>query len=112
MDNLSIRRGASLPLHLVVDDTTALTVTLTAKKEASDLVPALEKQASFVDGEADLVLTATDTLIPVDEYLYQVTVDFPGGVVEKYPDSDDCEGECGFPTLTICESLDAPEVVS
>jgi hypothetical protein len=74
MNNLSVRRGATLDLPVVTDDDEALTATIIIKEDSTDLSTVFSKQADFIDGTADLTLSATDTLIPVGKYLYQITV--------------------------------------
>ena len=109
LPNETIRQGETLPL--TIEDTqdipTAQTATIIVKLTVDDLVPTINKTAPFANGAADLTLAASDTGIPDGTYIYQITVVHSDGVIEKYPDADDCEdNECDFPTLTICKALD------
>lgn len=110
LPDLNIRQGATLPLVVEDDDATADTATITIKVDI-DSVVAFTKTANFADGSADLALTASETLaLPAGDYIYQLTIAYSDGVVDKYPDPEDsgcADGECDFPTLTICEALDS-----
>ena len=107
MDKLSVRRGASLPLSLKVDEDTALTATLVVKQVVTDVSPVFTIESSFTDLLADLTITSSDSDITPGDYLYQVTVTYSDGLIEKYPETQDCDDDqVDFPTLTIQPSLD------
>lgn len=108
MNTLSVRRGATLQLSLEIDDTDAISATLTVSDTDNTSV-ILSKEVTFTDGVADLSLTPEETLIAVGEYIYQITVELPDGVIEKFPDTSNCT-DCGFPAFIVCESLDSTEV--
>jgi hypothetical protein len=114
MDALSVRRGETLRLGVTADDDEAATVTITVKASAADLTPLMTATASFDEGVATLVIPDEDTLVAVGDYVYQLTVVYADGTVEKYPAGNpngDCEdGDCDLPAFLVCEALDAPEV--
>lgn len=103
---LTVRQGATLPLTVEVDDATAVTVAITVKEDADDLTPIIYKIASFINGVADLTIDSDDTGVPEGTYLYQLTVTFSDGTIEKYPDPAFCGDSCTFPDFIVCESLD------
>ncbi len=115
MDTLSVRRGATLPLQVVSEDPTAETATLTVKITVDDASPAFTKTVNFVEiaedtYSADLTVTDEETSdIVARDYMYMITVTYTDGHVDKYPESEDCI-DCGFPKLSVCKALDAPEV--
>lgn len=109
MDKLTVRKGATLPLVLTMDDEDAVTAKLIVKEAVADVTPAITVEANFVDGEADLTIPATganSTDIDVGTYLYQITVTFEDGSIEKYPEFEDCDDDDDFPNLEILSSLD------
>lgn len=104
MKTLTTRKGATLPLTIKVDDITATMVEIFIKATVSGSV-IFSKSAPFTDGEADLTMTDAETdTIPVADYIYQINVTYPDKV-EIYPDTTDCEEECGFPDFIVCASL-------
>lgn len=102
MDSMTVRKGATLPLTITNDEDGAVSVLLTISQNN---VIYKSKTASFVDNEADLTLTPSDTNLPLGDYDYMYTVTYDDGAVEKYPDTDTCDS-CELPTLTICEAND------
>lgn len=108
MNELSIRQGASLPLLITIKDDDAISATLYVKKTVDSPTYAITpKVGLFVDGEADVSLDESDTSIQVGDYIYQISVSYDTAT-EKYPEIGDCEiGDCEFPILRICDSLDS-----
>lgn len=104
-EDMSVRWGETLPLTLT-DDEGADTATITISQD-NDLV--LTKTASFVDGVADLTLTAEQMEINTGIYSYMYTVVYDDGAILKYPDVNECT-ECELPTIEVCEANDNPEV--
>jgi hypothetical protein len=104
---LRVRQGATLPLTVEVDDETAVSVAITVKETADDLTPVIYNIANFdVNGVADLTIGSDDTGVPEGDYIYQLTVVFSDGTIEKYPDPALCGDNCTFPDFIVCESLD------
>lgn len=107
MDKLSVRRGASLPISLKLDESNALTAELIVKKSVTDVAPTFTVVSNVVAKVADLTITATNSDITPGDYLYQVTITYTDGNIEKYPETQDCDDdEVDFPILTIQPSLD------
>jgi hypothetical protein len=102
MDDMTVRKGATLPITVTNDEDGAVSALLTISK---DDVIYKSKSASFVDDVADLTLSTSDTDLPLGVYDYMITVTYDDGTVEKYPDTDACES-CTLPTLTVCEAND------
>lgn len=113
---LKIRQGETLPLSVEDDDPTAETVTIIVKESVDDAVALISHSANFVDGStvdlplvarvADLTLESEITGIPSGNYIYQLTVVYSDGAIEKYPDASTCEDECDFPEFIVCDALD------
>lgn len=103
---LKVRQGATLPLTVEVDDAAAVSVAITVKETADDLTPLIYKSANFVALVADLTIDSDDTGVPEGDYIYQLTVVFSDGIIEKYPDPALCGDQCSFPDFIVCESLD------
>lgn len=107
MEDLSGTQGATLPITVKVNvSEEPATASILLKKTVGGAAE-YNGTASFSNqGIADLTISAEDTddLDP-GEYLYQVTVVYDDGAISKFPGAEDCEGECEFPKLTICEKL-------
>lgn len=103
MNNISVRQGAQLNLRITQGDATSVSATVILKHQDTDAI--IQKTASFVSGIADVMFTAADTAV-LGVYDYQVNENFSGSDPLKYPDPNDCEDDCEFPTVTICEALD------
>lgn len=107
MDKLSVRRGASLPITLTLDEDDALSVQLIVKKSVEDSSPTFVVDGIITENKVDLTIPSSATEIAPDVYLYQVTIVYANGHIEKYPETQDCDDdEIDFPTLTIQPSLD------
>ncbi len=108
LPDLKVRQGETLSLVWEDESPTAETATIIVKSSLEAATASITRTASLVDGAADLTLNAGLINRSEGEYIYQVTVHHTDGVVEKYPEPDNCEDdeECRFPLLTICSALD------
>jgi hypothetical protein len=106
MGNMSIRQGSQLPLSVAQGDETSVSATVIFKEQTSGTE--ISETELFVDGLASIVFGGLKTG-EVGIYDMQVNENFTSESPLKYPDPDSCDGDCEYPTLTICESLD-PEV--
>lgn len=106
MDKLSVRWGATLPLLLTNDEEGADTATITISLDDSIV---LDKTINFDGLEADLTLTAEEMEIDPAEYNYMITIVYDDGVIEKYPDTENCT-DCELPILEVCDTNDNLEV--
>lgn len=104
--DLSIRQGETLEFTVIGDDLTALTVRFLAKKKVGTGTIDETESFSTEDGKRIAEFKITDTQVPEGEYEYMLTVTYPDDVIEKLPDAADCDGDCTFPILTICDALD------
>lgn len=107
METYKIRYGESFDFTVVLSDETALTATFLVGKEGQ--VPEINISAPFVDGEATIEVAPEDTMIPLGEYKYQITVELEGNKVHKYPTDEQC-GAGGLPEFIVLEALDETEV--
>lgn len=99
MDNIQIRQGAKLSFTVVRADSSAVSATFTAES-GDNLITATENYDS--EGVATFDIDDTDV---VGVYEYQIAENFSAGNPDIYPSFDNCDGDCDFPTLEICESL-------
>lgn len=102
MENITIGQGETIRLEVVVDEEGADTARFVAFN-GNNIV--LEYTVNFDGMTADL--SSTDTIIPVGEYDYLIEVTWEDGTVDYLPDLSDCNGDCEFPKLIVC---DIPEV--
>ena len=107
MNDFKVRQGAQVPLTVVQGDDASVSATLILREQTTDAL--IQATGAFVDigGKmlADVSLTGLQTAIR-GVYDYQVNENFATGDPLKYPDPNNCDGECVFPTITICEALD------
>lgn len=109
LDNISLRQGATLQLPIICDDVTAVDVRFKAFKENTIYIDELENFAT-VDGKRQATIFTNDTNIPIDSYDYMLIINYSDGVIDKLPDPDECDGDCEFPQLIICDG--GPDGVS
>jgi hypothetical protein len=106
-NNMSVLQGGLLPLTVNQGDSDSVSATLILKEQTTEVV--IEKTALYINGVADLTLDEDETDV-VGVYDYQINEEYVSGAPDKYPDPDNCQGEFAFPTLTIYQALDEPEV--
>lgn len=104
MNNLSVRQGGQLDLRFEqLEGSDATSVTFLMRNQETDVVYSVN--ADYVDGFADITLDSDQTSI-VGVYDWQLNENIPGEDPLIYPNPDNCAGgDCGFPTLTVCESI-------
>lgn len=98
MRDFTIQQGETLRLLVTVDEEGADSAELVVTDGTTDLIT---NTVSFVGLEADL--TTNDTIIPVGSYDYYIRVTWDDGTSDIIPDVTDCDGDCEFPQLIICE---------
>ena len=103
MDSFKIKQGARLDLQVESQDTTSVSATLIIKPVDGN---AVEFTEPFVDGIADFTNVDEISNLAVGVYEYQLNENYESGQPDKYPDPGNCDGDCTFPTIEICESLD------
>ena len=107
MNTISIRRGETHLIDVVISATEeALSATLIVKKEVTDLSPIIIKTESFIGDKATIELSSIDTLIPEGDYKYQITIEYSDNSIKKFPEALNCDDDCDFPIIKICNSLD------
>ena len=105
-DPIRVRQGAQLNLQITQGDATSESATLILRNQ--ETLELIETTAIYEDGVANIMLDGTDTAT-IGIYDYQVNENFTDADPIKYPDPNDCDGDCIFPTIEICEALDAVE---
>lgn len=102
MNNLKIRARARLNFTVEQADSTSVSATFLAVFEDNTITDTVD----YVDGKAVFEFNAPDTSVQ-GTYQYQVEENFSTGSPDIYPNFDNCDGDCDFPTLEICESLES-----
>lgn len=98
---MKIRAGARLSFTITRADSEAVSATFIARLD--DLI-ITDTVAYDEDGVAAFQFDSPDTDV-VGEYEYQINENFASGSPDIYPTAD-CDGDCDFPTLEICESIE------
>lgn len=100
MDNMQVRQGSQLPLQVNQGDSAATSVTIIMRNQETQAVYSVT--ASYVDGVANLVLGSDQTsVVGVYDYQFNENVDGEDPIIYAM----DCEGDCDFPTIEVCEAL-------
>lgn len=101
---LKVIQGETLSLTVTCDDLTADTVRFIAKDDILGVV--VDETESFATSGNKRVATiqTNQTWIAPGEYKYMLTVTYTDSIVDKFPVN--CEDDCEYPLLTICEALD------
>lgn len=102
MNSMKIRAGARLNFTVEQADSESISATFLAVFEDNTITDTVD----YVNGKAVFDFNAPDTSI-VGVYSYQVSENFTSGSPDIYPNLDGCDGDCDFPTLEICESLES-----
>lgn len=110
MEQINVRYGSSLDFRIEADEIGAASATFYVGRAGEE--PVITAEAQFVDGVAEVTVPAEATRVPLGRYLYQLTVVYEDGQVEKYPRAEDCIGEDGpgLPRFNVLEALDETEV--
>lgn len=98
MTDYRIQQGETLRLTVTVAEEGANTAELVATDGTSNVLTSL---VNFDGLTADL--STTETVIPPGTYDYYVRITWDDDTVDILPDASDCEDECEFPKLIVCE---------
>lgn len=101
MDNMNIRAGARLNFTVTRANEDAVSATFIASNGTTIITDTIDYDE---DGNAYFEFDSPQT-DEVGEYEFQVNENFATGSPDIYPSVDDCDGDCSFPVLNICESL-------
>lgn len=102
MKDITLGQGQTIRDTITVDEEGAVSATFVATDGDTNLI---EEVFSF-DGLVATV-TVTDTIHPPGSYDYYYKILWDDDTVDYIPNLRDCEDECEFPQLIICE---IPEV--
>lgn len=101
MNDMKIRAGEQLRFSITQADPDSLSATFIAQSEDNTI----SSTVLYSNGVAWFEFNSPDT-DAIGVYKYQVNENFPTGSPDIYPSPGGCKsGNCGFPTLEICESL-------
>lgn len=98
MDDITIGQGETIRQIVTDSDGGAVSAQYIATNGSygieGDVVP-------FTAGVANI--TAYETVVPPGEYDQYVKIIWDDDSVDYLPDFSNCQGECEFPILTVCE---------
>lgn len=100
LDRMQIRQGARLNFTVEQADPESISATFLARN--GDVY--ITDTVAYADGVAEFQFDSPDT-DEVGVYEYQISENFETGSPDIYPNFDNCDGDCDFPTLEICESI-------
>lgn len=98
MRDLTYQQGETIRLTVTVEEEGAATAEFVATDGTTDVITST---ANFDGLTADL--TTNDTVIAPGSYDYYIRITWDDDSVDILPDTADCDGECIFPQLIICE---------
>lgn len=98
MKNIQIGQGETIRDTIIVEEEGASTATFIATDGTTNVI---EEEVSFDDKTANIIVL--DTAIAEGTYDYYYKIVWDDGSVDYLPDFSDCEDECEFPKLIICE---------
>lgn len=102
MKDIKIRQGETLELSFEADDSSVQTVEFKAVNDQEVVV--MNTTASFTDQKA--TVRVDDTLLPVGEYPYTLTLTYSDGFKEVWSGSGPCGDDCELAKVIICASLE------
>lgn len=100
MQDMIIRAGEQLTFPVYQGDPSSVSATFIAEFEGNIITDTV----AYDDGIAVFEFDSPETDIE-GVYSYQINENFSTGSPDIYPSPEGCDGDCGFPTLEICESL-------
>lgn len=98
MRDITIGQGATIRESVTFTEDGADTVWFIATNGTTNII---EEDFPVVDNVADIVVT--DTLKPAGDYDYYYKIVYDDNSIDYIPNLEDCDGDCEFPELTICE---------
>lgn len=98
MRDMTYQQGETIRLTVTVEEEGAETAEFVANDGTVDVINSL---ASFDGLTADI--STSDTDITPGSYNYYIRVTWDDGTIDILPDTSNCDGECEFPQLIICE---------
>jgi hypothetical protein len=98
MRDLKIHQGESIREKVMVDEADAVTAEFIATDGVTNII---EITANFVGLAA--YLNTNQTIVPVGSYDYYYRITWGDGSIDILPDTSNCEGNCTFPQLIVCE---------
>lgn len=97
---IKVRQGESLSFNFNYDNE-ADSVTFTVWDDEGTVE--IQENEPLVDGVAAFNIEAVD--LPVATYNYGFEIAYSNGNTKQLPDSTDCDGDCEFPELVVCEGI-------
>lgn len=98
MKDISIGQGETIRQTITVDESGAVSAQFIATDGTNGITGDV---VAFSGLTADV--TVLDTIIPEGEYDYYYKIIWDDASVDYIPDFSQCDGDCKFPKLYICE---------
>lgn len=98
MNDVTIGQGETIRDKVIIEEDGAVSVTFVATDGDTNII---EEVFSFTDLEADVIVT--DTIVPPGTYDYYYKIVWDDDSIDYLPDFKDCDGDCEFPKLIVCE---------
>ena len=98
MKDINLQQGETLRFTVTVEEEGAATAEFVA---TDGTINVLTSTAAFSGLTADLSIN--DTAINPGSYDYYVRITWDDGTTDILPDASNCDGDCEFPQLVICE---------
>lgn len=109
MDNrISIRRGDSFDLPVVLDDDALDTARLIVKTSVDSVTAVIDLSAVFQDRTANL--HADEITAEAGDYIGQIDVTYTDGAKISFPDPESCDDDVDFIQVEVKPSLSFSEV--
>lgn len=98
MRDMTYQQGETIRLTVTVEEEGAATAEFVANDGTTDVITSI---ANFDGLTADI--STSDTEVNPGSYNYYVRITWDDDTVDILPDTSNCDGECVFPQLIICE---------
>lgn len=99
MNDFTIGQGETIRDQVTVEEDGAVSATFVAVDANGNNI--IDEVFNFTDKVADVVVN--DTIHPPGTYDYYYKIIWDDDSVDYLPNFSNCEGECEFPKLVICE---------
>lgn len=103
--DISTRQYETFQLPVEDDDMSAESVRILAQADNGDIV--LDETSIFeVSGNKKVATIRSESIdFDVGEYKYQLVIYYEDNVIDIYPDTSACYGDCELPKFIVCESI-------
>lgn len=103
-----VRDGETFEVTLTDTDLEASTAVMTVSDDTGIIIHQETGTYATVDGKR-VATIAFEADFPVDTYYYMYTVNYTLPRNRKFPNTDECKGECELPKFIVCDANDITE---